>query len=113
MKFCKGRFAHSPKKNREARLALDSITNNYPGHARGWNFIASWWSSNAEGNIDSAIEFYNRVVDLHFDDIAGDDALYNLAFIYDEILRDYDMAEKIYSKYFLSLVVHYTPYKRH
>ena len=33
--------------------------------------------------MKDAIEYYNEVVELHFDDITGDDALYNLAVIYD------------------------------
>ena len=83
----------------DARLALDSITNNYPGHALEDEILLLHGDlAMQEGNIDAAIEFYNRVVDLHFDDITGDDALYNLAVIYDEILKDYDMAEKMYSK---------------
>ena len=81
----------------DARLALDSITNNYPGHAlEDEIFIAKHGDlAMQEGNIDAAIEFYNRIVDLHFDDITGDDALYNLAVIYDEILKDYDMAKDV------------------
>ena len=83
----------------DARLALDSITNNYPGHALEDEILLLHGDlAMQEGNIDAAIEFYNRVVELHFDDITGDDALYNLAIIYDEILRNYDMAEKMYSK---------------
>ena len=83
----------------DARLALDSITNNYPGHALEDEILLLHGDlAMQEGNIDAAIEFYNRVVDLHFDDITGDDALYNLAVIYDEILKNYDMAEKMYSK---------------
>ena len=80
-------------------FTLDSITNNYPGHALEDEILLLHGDlAMQEGNIDAAIEFYNRVVDLHFDDITGDDALYNLAVIYDEILKDSDMAEKMYSK---------------
>ena len=97
--FARADLLIAQRKIDEARLALDSITNNYPGHALEDEILLLHGDlAMQEGNIDSAIEFYNRVVELHFDDITGDDALYNLAFIYDEILRDYDMAEKIYSK---------------
>ena len=37
--------------------------------------------------LKELLSFYEEVVDLHFDDITGDDALYNLAKIYYEQLR--------------------------
>ena len=97
--FARADLLIAQRKIDDARLALDSITNNYPGHALEDEILLLHGDlAMQEGNIDAAIEFYNRVVDLHFDDITGDDALYNLAVIYDEILKDYDMAEKMYSK---------------
>ena len=51
-----------------------------------------------EGDLETAIELYSEVVELHFDDITGDDALYNLAIIYDEHLGDLEKAEELYSK---------------
>ena len=50
------------------------------------------------GNIKEAIQFYEEILDLHFDDITGDDALYKLALIYDEQLGDLQKAEELYSK---------------
>ena len=83
----------------DARLALDSISTNYPGHALEDEILIVLGDlAMQEGNIEGAIEYYNEVVELHFDDITGDDALYNLAVIYDQVLRDYEKAEEHYSK---------------
>ncbi len=83
----------------EARLTLDTLVTNYPGHSLEDEILVVLGDlAMQEGNIDEAIEYYYDVVDLHFDDITGDDALYNLAIIYDEILKDYEKAEELYSK---------------
>ncbi|MBM55927.1 MAG: hypothetical protein CMB32_05160 [Euryarchaeota archaeon] len=83
----------------DARLTLDSLTTTYPGHALEDEILYLLGDlSMQEGDLETAIDFYNEVVELHFDDITGDDALYNLATIYDEILEDYEKAEELYSK---------------
>ena len=83
----------------DARLALDSISTNYPGHALEDEILVVLGDlAMQEGDLEGAIEYYNEVVELHFDDITGDDALYNLAVIYDQVLRDYEKAEELYSK---------------
>ena len=50
------------------------------------------------GDVESALSYYQEVADLHFDDITGDDALYNLAVIYDQKLGDLVKAEELYEK---------------
>ena len=51
-----------------------------------------------KGEVESALTYYQEVADLHFDDITGDDALYNLAVIYDVKLNDLVKAEALYEK---------------
>lgn len=83
----------------EAVETLDSISDNYPGHALEDEILIVKGDIALEsGEIEDAIEFYKEVVDLHFDDITGDDALYKLALIYDERLGDLQKAEELYSK---------------
>ncbi len=83
----------------DARLTLDTLVKNYPGHSLEDEILIVLGDlAMQEGNLEAAIDFYNEVVALHFDDITGDDALYNLAIIYDEILKDYEKAEELYSK---------------
>lgn len=83
----------------DARLTLDTLVKNYPGHSLEDEILIVLGDLEMkEGDIDGAIEYYTEVVDLHFDDITGDDALYNLATIYDEILMDFGKAEELYSR---------------
>ena len=83
----------------DARLTLDTLIENYPGHSLEDEILIVLGDLEMkEGDIDGAIEYYTEVVDLHFDDITGDDALYNLATIYDEILKDFGKAEELYSR---------------
>jgi tetratricopeptide (TPR) repeat protein len=83
----------------EAKLTLDTLTSNYPGHALEDEILVVLGDlAMQEGDLESAIELYSSVVELHFDDITGDDALYNLAIIYDEHLGDFVKAEELYSK---------------
>ena len=51
-----------------------------------------------DGDIESALEFYSEVAELHFDDITGDDALFKLAEIYDYELNDSVKAEELYER---------------
>ena len=74
-------------------------TAEYPGHSLEDEILIVLGDlALEEGNIEDAIGFYEEVVDLHFDDITGDDALYNLAKIYDEQLKDFEKAEELYSR---------------
>ena len=84
---------------KEAVMTLDSITADYPGHALEDEILMVKGDIAIEsGDIDGAIKLYEEIVDLHFDDITGDDALYKLALIYDEQLGDLQKAEELYSK---------------
>ena len=79
-----------------ARQTLDTLTTDYPGHSLEDEILIVLGDlALQEGNIEDAIGFYEEVVDLHFDDITGDDALYNLAKIYDEQLKDFEKAEEM------------------
>jgi len=83
----------------EAVQTLDSISFGYPGHALEDEILMVKGDIAIEsGNIEEAIQFYKEILDLHFDDITGDDALYKLALIYDERLGDLQKAEELYSK---------------
>lgn len=83
----------------DADLVLDSISSTYPGHALDDEILMVKGDMAMErGDVDGAIALYEEIVDLHFDDITGDDALYKLAIIYDETLMDLQKAEELYSK---------------
>jgi tetratricopeptide (TPR) repeat protein len=83
----------------DAKQTLDTLILNYPSHSLEDEILMVLAElALQEGDIETAIAMYSEVVELHFDDITGDDALYNLAIIYDEHLGDLVKAEELYSK---------------
>ena len=87
------------KKNRAAVLTLDTLLTNWPGHAlEDEILIVKGDLALLDGDIESALEFYSEVAELHFDDITGDDALFKLAEIYDYELNDSVKAEELYER---------------
>jgi tetratricopeptide (TPR) repeat protein len=83
----------------EAVSTLDTLVKNWPGHALEDEILMLKGDLSLQnGDVDSALTYYQEVVDLHFDDITGDDALYNLAVIYDVKLNDLVNAQALYEK---------------
>ena len=50
------------------------------------------------GELDSAKYWLQEVIDLHFDDITGDDALFQLADLTHHQLNDPQTAQQLYEK---------------
>jgi tetratricopeptide (TPR) repeat protein len=83
----------------EAVSTLDTLVDNWPGHALEDEILMLKGDLSLQnGDVDSALTYYQEVVDLHFDDITGDDALYNLAVICDVKLNDLVKAEALYEQ---------------
>lgn len=83
----------------EAVSTLDTLTENWPGHALEDEILMLKGDLALQnGEVESALTYYQEVADLHFDDITGDDALYNLAVIYDVKLNDLVKAEALYEQ---------------
>jgi len=83
----------------EAVTTLDTLIDNWPGHALEDEILMLKGDLSLQnGDVDSALTHYQEVVDLHFDDITGDDALYNLAVIYDVKLNDLVKAQALYEQ---------------
>ena len=51
-----------------------------------------------QGHVDTAMTLYREVVDLHFDDITGDDALFKLADLTHHALKDLATAQDLYEQ---------------
>ena len=51
-----------------------------------------------QGRLDTAMAIYRDVVDLHFDDITGDDALFHLADLTHHTLLDPETAQGLYEQ---------------
>jgi tetratricopeptide (TPR) repeat protein len=88
----------------EARAKLDSIIAVWPGHSLEDEILMTQGHMALEqGDIDTALTMFQEVVDLHFDDILADDALFELGKLYEDQLADAEAA----SGYFEQLLFDY------
>ena len=77
----------------QARTKLDSIVSIWPGHALEDEILMTQGHmALAQGNLDAALALFQEVVDLHFDDILADDALFELGKLYEDRLGDEEAA---------------------
>ncbi|PCJ81700.1 MAG: hypothetical protein COA49_04105 [Bacteroidetes bacterium] len=83
----------------EAVSTLDTLIKAWPGHALEDEILMIKGDiALQKEELDSAISYFQEVVDLHFDDITADDALYNLALIYDSKLGNLEKATELYER---------------
>ena len=83
----------------DARSTLDTLAEAFPGHAlEDEMLMMSADMFLEEGRLDTAMALYQDVVDLHFDDITGDDALWKLADLTHHELNDVQNAQTLYEK---------------
>ena len=87
------------RKFNEARTTLDSLTLEFPGHTLDDEVLMMSADMFLEqGLLDTAMVLYQELVDLHFDDITGDDALWMLADLTHHRLGDLATAQSLYEK---------------
>lgn len=83
----------------DARLKLDSLVTTWPGHALEDEVLMQLAEmSIAENQVDTAMTFLQEIVDLHFDDIVADDALFKLAQLHEEWLHKPEVALPLYEQ---------------
>jgi tetratricopeptide (TPR) repeat protein len=80
-------------------LTLDSLLAKYPNHS----LSDEVYYKKAEiylkkGLNDSAVVYYQKIIDNYWFDILGDDAMFNLAKLYEESYKDTKKAMDIYEK---------------
>jgi len=86
----------------EAFLTLDSIALIYPDHELEddiWYLKANIYSN--QKDFEKAVGFYQKVIDKHADDIRGDNAMYELAQLYENVLNQKEKAIAIYETIFI------------
>ena len=87
------------RKFNDARTTLDSLSEAFPGHTLDDEALMMSADMFLEqGMLDTAMVLYQEVVDLHFDDITGDDALWMLADLTHHRLGDLVAAQALYEK---------------
>lgn len=83
----------------EARGKLDSIVTVWPGHALTDEILMELADmSIAQGQLDSAKHWLQEIIDLHFDDILADDAIFQLALILDDAEGESEGAAALYEQ---------------
>ena len=83
----------------EARSKLDSILAIWPGHALEDEILMTQGRMALEqGDVDTALVLFQEVVDLHFDDILADDALFELGKLHEDVLADEIAAADYYEQ---------------
>ena len=97
--FARADLLRMQRKFDDARTTLDSLTSDFPGHVLEDEVLMMSADMFLEqGRLDTAMTLYQEVVDLHFDDITGDDALWMLADLTHHRLNDEATAQTLYEK---------------
>ena len=97
--FARADLLRMQRKFDDARTTLDSLTTDFPGHVlEDEVLMMSADMFLQQGRLDTAMTLYQEVVDLHFDDITGDDALWMLADLTHHRLNDEATAQTLYEK---------------
>jgi TolA-binding protein len=97
--FARADLLRMQRKFDDARSTLDTLAEAFPGHVlEDEMLMMSADMFLEEGRLDTAMALYQDVVDLHFDDITGDDALWKLADLTHHELNDVQTAQTLYEK---------------
>ena len=97
--FARADLLNMQRRFDEAHATLDSLQTGHPGHALEDEILMMSADLFLEqGRVDTAMALYREVVDLHFDDITGDDALFKLADLTHHALGDLATAQDLYEQ---------------
>lgn len=98
-KFAKADLLIAQHKYDQAFLTFDSIQKTFPFHSLVDEILLRKAQAlKQQGNWDDAILYYNEILEKHGDDIHGDDALFQLAIIYEYNKIDLEKAKTYYFK---------------
>ena len=98
-KFAKADLLLAQRKYDQAFVLLDSIKKLFPYHSLSDEILIRKAEAYQEkGNWKEAIVQLEQVIEKHYDDIHADDALFQLAVIYEEHLHDLEKAKELYFK---------------
>jgi tetratricopeptide (TPR) repeat protein len=99
MLFAQADLLAYQNKNEEAMNLLDSLIKGYPFHTIADDILYKRYQINyKQKKFEAAAENLEGIVDKYATDILGDDAVYNLALLYDNQLNDREKATKYYKK---------------
>lgn len=97
--FAKADLLAFQNKNKEAMLMLDSLKEEYPLHTIGDDILYKRYQINyKQKKFEEAAQNLNAIIKDYSYDILADDAIYNLATLYDNQLGDKKKAAEFYKK---------------
>ncbi len=100
--YAEAEFLLFQNRQTEAMQQLEKLLDMFPDHSLEDDIIyLKGKIYQSQEKYDLAIVEYNKVVELFADEIRADNALYELALIYDEILNDEAMAMEMYERLFM------------
>ena len=97
--FAKADLLNYQNRNDEALILLDSLQKEFSYHGINDDVLFTRFKINYKNRkTDAAIENLNEILKNYPTDLLGDDALYNLAIIYDNDKNDKEKAKELYKK---------------
>ena len=86
----------------DAYALLDSIDSEYPAHPLGDNILMARANmSMQKQQYNDAAKYYQKIVDKHAKDVLADDALYQLALLYENNFNNTSEAQRLYEQLIL------------
>jgi len=86
-------------RDNDALAVLDSVTTLYPMHSIADNVLFKKAEISAKnGKFDVAATYYAEIIEKYPNDLLADDAMYNLAGLYENHLNDKNKAMQLYEK---------------
>ncbi len=102
LKFARADLLIVQRRFDDALTTLDSIATNYPGHSLSDDILMRRAEiSETTGQLENAANYYKEVIANHYFDINADDALYDLATLYELKIKDLEKAQEYYKQLML------------
>jgi TolA-binding protein len=99
MQFARADLLAFQNRNEACFQTLDSITNSFPNHSLTDEIIfLKAKIHRKEGNINEALSFYETILNIHFNSVYADDALFAMAEINDLDLNQKEIAHTLYER---------------
>jgi len=97
--YAKADFLIFQRKENEALMMLDSLSDLYPEHNLADEILYTKAKIyKKRGEFDVALNYYLKIMDKYPDDILADDAIYEAAEIYETHQKDNNKAMELYQK---------------
>jgi tetratricopeptide (TPR) repeat protein len=99
LRFARADLLAYQNRQEESFLVLDSILSLYPMHSLTDEiYLLKAEVLEKKGDFQGAMEYYQKIIDVHFHDILADDAIFALASINEKAIGNTEEAMRLYEK---------------